>query len=264
MDPYVNNSSDAIALVKERGTDLELMEKRAAKKVDIALNILRISLSVEMFFHDESALFSRTELVLFRKKGETTYVYNWHREFKPLLVEFDPNIPGNFNSCLKILYNNLFNEARPEGFLEPLRRATFWISRSITEENLDFKIVCVFIALESMLTSKDKDRKGEDLAYKMLLLNTWADDYPQWPKDVLNMYGKRSEIVHQGKIGRSTDDDYRVFRRITIDILKKSLTFIESNAIESHNDFIKKLESNGRREEVRSWLESYKPELPII
>ena len=256
FDPYFNNLGDTIALVEESGTDLESMEEKAARRVDIALNILRTSLSLGMFFCDESALFSRTELVLFRKKGDKAYVFSWHRERKPHLIEFDPNELKECDLCLKKLSNNLFS--MPEGFLGQLRKATFWIARSITEDNLDLKIVCVHIALESMLTSIDCGKKGEDLAYRMLLLNLWADEPSQWPEDVLNMYDIRSKIVHQGKMGISTRDDYRTWRRISIYILIRSLSFIESNGIKSHREFIVKLESEERMKEVISWLEFYK------
>ena len=255
FDPYRGNLSDTYAVIKAIGTDLEKMKKNAIKRVDIALNILRVSLSLGMFFRDNSALFSRTEPILERKKGEPDYCYSWDLGMQPRPVEFNPNDMGECRLCFNELSRNLFD--MPEGFLEPLRRATFWIDRSITEENLDLKIVCVHIALESMLTSIDHGKKGEDLAYRMLLLNFWADKSAQWSKDVLNMYYRRSEIVHQGKIGISTRDDYQKWRRISIDILITSLSFIKHNQIKSHKEFIKILESEERMKEVVSWLEFY-------
>lgn len=256
LDPYNGNLSDTYVAVKEIGIDLESMQENAVKRVDIALNILRVSLSLGMFFHDESALFSRTELIFHRKKGEMEYRYSWHRSRRAIPIEFDPNELEECELCLNELSRNLFD--MPEGFFEPLRKATFWIDRSITEENLDLKIVCLHIALESMLTSIDRGRKGEDLAYRMLLLDFWADESAQWPRDVMKMYDQRSEIVHQGKIGFSTRKEYNKLRRKSIDILIKSLSFIKTNGIKSHKEFIKNLESEERMNELKSWLEFYK------
>jgi len=256
FDPYKVNLGNIFALVEESGTDFESMKEKAKQKVDIALNILRVSLSLGLFFRDESALFSRTELILFRKKGETYYDYSWHRESRPHLVPFNPNKLGECELCLTELSNNLFN--MPEGFLEPLRRAVFWIAQSIREDNLDLKNICIHIALESMLTSIDLSKKGEDLAYKMLLLSCWDGGFLLWPEEVLDMYEIRSFIVHQGKIGNSTRDNYGWWRRISIDILIRSISFIRKNKIENHREFIDKLESKERIDEVKSWLDCCK------
>lgn len=256
FDPYIGNLGNAIALVEESGNDFESMKEKAKEKVDVALNILKVSLSLGIFFRDESALFSRTELILSRKKGEIYYDYSWHREFRPLLVPFDPNKLGKCGLCLTELSNNLFN--MPEGFLEPLRRAVFWIAQSIKEDNLDLKNVCIHIALESMLTSIDLGKKGEDLSYKMLLLSFWDGGFLLWPKEVLDMYKIRSFIIHQGKMGNSTRDDCDWWRRISIDILIRSISFIKMNKVMNHREFVEKLESKERIDEVKLWLNSYR------
>lgn len=258
FDPFEGNYSATIAETMESGTNLELMEERAARKVDLALNILRLSLSEGIFFSDGIALFSRTELTLFRKKGlSDAYRYSWHRSFKPIQVKFDLGGTDKFNTSLKNLSDAFYGNSIAEELLERLRKATIWISRSIREEDFDLKIIYLCTALESLLISRDIGRKGEDLAYKILLLNLWSDKPFLLPRCVLELYNLRSAIIHQGKIEFSTKDDYRILRRIAIDILFKTIDFINVTGVTNYKEFMKELESEEKIEEVRSWLEAY-------
>ena len=258
FDPFEGNYSATIAETIESGTNLKLMEKRAARKVDLALNILRLSLSEGIFFSDGIALFSRTELTLFRKKGlSDAYRYSWHRSFKPIQVKFDLGGTDKFNTSLKNLSDAFYGNSIAEELLERLRKATVWISRSIREEDFDLKIIYLCTALESLLISRDIGRKSEDLAYKILLLNLWSDKPFLLPRYVLELYNLRSAIIHQGKIEFSTKDDYRILRRIAIDILFKTIDFINVTGVTNYKEFMKELESEEKIEEVRFWLEAY-------
>lgn len=258
FDPFEGNYSATIAETIESGTNLELMEERAARKVDLALNILRLSLSEGIFFSDRIALFSRTELTLFRKKGlSDAYRYSWHRSFKPIQVKFDLGGTDKFNTSLKNLSDAFYSNSIAEELLERLRKATVWISRSIIEEDFDLKIIYLCTALESLLISRDIGRKGEDLAYKILLLNLWSDKPFLLPRYVLELYNLRSAIIHQGKIEFSTKDNYQILRGIAIDILFKTIDFINVTRVTNYKEFMKELESEEKIEEVRSWLEAY-------
>ncbi len=159
FDPFIGNISKSIAVVTESGTNFNLMKDRAAGKVDLVLDLLRISWLEGLFSSDEEALFSRTELILFKIKDEDHYEFTWHKNFKPIQIGFNPEGTEKSHLCLKELSDNIFNENIPDEILELLKRAIFWISRSIKEVDLDLKIVCLCIALESMLTSKDKGKR---------------------------------------------------------------------------------------------------------
>lgn len=258
FDPFGGNYSATIAETIESGTNLGQMGKRASRKVDLALNILRLSLSEGMFFSDELALFSRTELMFFRKKGQLSpYRYSYHRSFKPIQVKIDLGGTDELNMSLKNLSDAFYGNSIAEELLERLRKATVWISRSIREEDFDLKIIYLCTALESLLISKDIGKKGEDLAYKILLLNLWSDKPFLLPGYVLELYNLRSAIIHQGKIEFSTKNDYQILRGISIDILFKTINFINVTGVKNYREFMKELESREKIEEVRSWLETY-------
>jgi hypothetical protein len=258
-DPFEGRFPATLAVVMERGNNLELMTERAIKKVDLALDILRISLQTEQFMHDFQTLYARTDLTLFRRKGELGETcYSWNRGFKPSQLEIDSNGNEKYKLYLKELSDISNIEFISKDLLESLKKTTIWIGRSIIEKDIDLKIIYLCIALESILTSRNEGRKGEALAYRMLLLHFCASKFFLLPEYVLNLYDLRSIIIHQGAIGIATRDDYNTLRYISTEILVNSILIIKNNEIKNYKGFMEKLESEQMVKEVRSWLENYR------
>lgn len=257
-DPFAGRYPATLAVVMENGNNLELMTERAIKKVDLALDILRVSLQTEQFLHDSQTLFTRTDLTLFRRKGELGKTrHSWNRGFKPSQLEIDINGNEKYQLYLKELSDISNIEFISKDLFESLKKTTIWIGRSITEKDIDLKIIYLCVALESILTSRNEGRKGEALAYRMLLLHFCAGKFFLFPEYVLNLYDLRSIIIHQGAIGIATKDNYNTLRYISTEILINSILIIKNNDIKNYNGFMEKLESKEMVKEVRSWLENY-------
>ena len=130
-----------------------------------------------------------------------------------------------------------------------------WIGRSIEEEDLDIKIINLSTALETILTDKSDKKKGETLAYRMLLLNAHVKRPFIHPAKVLGIYELRSDIIHGSQIGIASDHDYCTMRYAAIETLRHSLEVIHKFSLNDHENFIKTIKSYKESKKILDWLE---------
>ena len=123
-------------------------------------------------------------------------------------------------------------------------RAMEWIGDSITREHPDSKIVDLCTALETLLATEQDKKKGELIALRMTLLCALLGQLFFSPSQLLEIYIKRSKIVHGSQRDICTDTDYVTARRIALDVFQKCLTFVKNNKITRHSKFIKKIEDD--------------------
>ena len=233
------------------------MKQRAIDKLELAINILRLSLKTEIFLKDEQTLFDKAEITLCEKRGERGRPSIFlHRGFKPLPLEINANGDYKFNLYINSISDILYGGVISQDLSERLRRVIKWIGRSIEEEDIDLKIIYLCIALESLLTSRSEGKKGQALAFRMLLIHFCAEKPFLLPAYVLYYYVLRSVIIHQGFMGSATKDDYETLRSISTEILIHSIFIIKENGIKNYKEFMNKLEMKERVKEVRSWLEA--------
>jgi len=154
----------------------------------------------------------------------------------------------------------LLDEARlPKPLRNRLLRALEWMGDSVMRARVDDKIVDLCTALETLLATKQDRMKGEAITLRMMLLSDLLQELSYLPHQILEIYEKRSSIVHGSERDISTHDDYKIMRRIVIDVLGKVLRYIEKYDIKKHSTFIRGLgkEEQRVRNAVSFWRKQY-------
>ncbi|MEM3449418.1 MAG: HEPN domain-containing protein [Nitrososphaerota archaeon] len=180
----------------------------------------------------------------------------------PIPIEIDDNFQKSVEDFATKI-QDIFKEDYSIDFSKRFVIAIKWIGRAIDEQDLDIKILYLSTALEAMLTSRSDRRKGETLAYRMLLLNSYLDKPFINPVRVLYVYELRSQIVHGGEVGIASKSDYYTMRRVVIDTLIKSIEFIRINGLKNYEEFIKALETPQHISQVLNWLQKQGDKLSI-
>jgi hypothetical protein len=129
---------------------------------------------------------------------------SYYRGSRPLIVPMDQTVLkglDNLRSWQYILDGNL-----PEDINNRITRAIRWISHAITSSDLDYKLVDLCSALEIMLLPDyTGGRKGELIALRQLLVGSGSYTTPA---AILNLYEKRSNIIHRGTLKITSYSDY--------------------------------------------------------
>lgn len=249
-EAVVNNR--AVALIDERGCDPWKAADRARQRLSTALNTLRVSLLVDhdpriigWKIHDEQMLFRQGQDIGVKKHGSSDLVLpGWRRGFQSIELRIDDTLSKQI-ALSTGLVDSLFEKNGVRGRIrDRLVRAMEWIGDSVTREALDIKVVDICTALETLLATKEDKRKGEAIALRMMLLYSLLDRPFFNPVQVLELYNKRSEIVHGSDKDICSDSEYSTSRWITIDIFKHTLIYIERNNITKHADFIRSLQTD--------------------
>jgi len=127
----------------------------------------------------------------------------------------------------------------------------------VIRDELDDKVVDICTALETLLATKDDLRKGECIALRTTLLNTKLNKPFFEPVNVMDLYLKRPDIVHGSARKVCTESDCQIGRRIALDVLIKSLSYIQLNGITQHRAFIDSLQDD--KELVQKAVDFWKP-----
>jgi len=247
-DAVINRT---VAVLTEEGNDPWKAVSRARDKLGTALNALRVSLVIDhkprivgWKIHDIEMLFKQSEHVGIRKQGDPSSVLSgWSRSFRKLELSVNDTLSKQLEESEKLI-SYLFNGQIKGRICGTLIRALEWIGDSITREEIDGKIVDLCTALESLLATKQDKRKGELIALRMTLLYTLLGKPFFDPVQLLEMYNKRSDIVHGSQRNICTDSDYTVGRWIATDVFQKVLVYIQKKNIAQHAAFIRSLQSD--------------------
>lgn len=241
-----------IAILSEQGADSSKAAQRAREKVNTALNMLRFALLLDhepriigWKIHDEEMLFKQSEYLAVRKSGDSSVInFEWHRRFRSIEFKMEEIISKQVKASREMIEYLFGNSGLRGRMRDRILRALEWISNSVVREELDDKVVDVCTALETLLTTKDDLRKGECIALRMTILYTKLGKSFFDPVHVMNLYLKRSDIVHGSGRRVCTESDYWIGRWIASDVLSKSLAYIQSKGITQHSAFIKSLQED--------------------
>ena len=136
-----------------------------------------------------------------------------------------------------------------------------WIGTSTNREHYDHKIVDLFTALESALTTKKEPRKGEAIVLRSMLLSMAMGDGLFYPGRLLHLYELRSDVIHGAALGVCGKSDYRELwfhaKDIVLNIIRLNST---QGPFARPSQLIKLLESRERIEEVINQLERWQDE----
>ena len=253
---FKSTANKTMAIIPEKGNNPELICDRARRKADFIIRILQVSLSTDLYTRDENLLFKQEVYSFYRKRNTPSSVRKqWQSryEFPPLVI--DERLEKRINNFLGNISDILEEEKYPPKLRERFERALMWIGRSIEEEDPDIKIVNLSTALETILTDKSEGKKGEQLAYRMLLVNAHVKKPFIDPAKVLRIYELRSEIIHGSRIGIASDQEYSTMKFVAIETLRCSLEIIRRDGLKKHKDFINAIIESYKKSEkyLFSW-----------
>lgn len=241
-------------IIREKGNNEHLACNRAREKAYFLMKLLQVALTSSRVLHDVELLYKLGSEVAIREVNQPDNVgFDWIRGFTPIRREIDDKLESDVNSFFEKVSSTIF-DGDPD-LKKSFRTAITWIGRSVEEEDLDIKIIYLSTALESILTSRSDDKKGETIAYRMLLLNTYLEDSFVHPSRVLYIYELRSEIVHGSKLAVSTMDDYLTMRHIARATIENAILAIKKMGVNRKSDFHNLLDKNEKAVElVLNWL----------
>ena len=249
---YTAAVDKVVAILTERGADPWKAADRAREKVATALHLLRIALLIDhepriigWKIHDEELLFKQSEHIAVRKKNKLDLLLpGWRRSFRSVELTINDTISKQIETSCRML-GDLFSEKSINiSIRDRLIRSLEWVSNSVAREEPDDKVVDICTALETLLATKDDPRKGERIALRTTLLNMVQDKPFFDPVHVMNLYLKRSDIVHGSARKVCTESDCQIGRLIALDSFSKSLTYILANKITRHSAFIESLQKD--------------------
>jgi len=255
-DVFRETANKTLAIIPEKGNNPKLICDRARRKADFIIRILQVSLSTDLYIHDENLLFKQDEYLFYRKKETPSSLRRqWQSRYKfpPLVI--DEKLEKSMNDFLGIISDILEEEKYLPELRKRFERALMWIGRSIEEEDPDIKIINLSTALETILTDKSDKKKGETLAYRMLLLNAHVKRPFINPAKVLWIYELRSDIIHGSRIGIASDHEYSTMKFVTIETLRYSLEIIRRDGLKNHKNFIKAIKSYNESKTILDLLE---------
>jgi hypothetical protein len=242
----------SVALLYEQCHGSDKAVENARKKLNAALNMLRVALLldhdpriVSWRIHDEEMLFCADEQYAVRQKGSSSPAqFGFHRGFRCVQFTIDSAYSNQIAESKRVIDSLFIPSNLQSGLYKRLRRALEWIGSSVTRERLDDKIVDICTALETLLSTQQDSRKGEAITLRMMLLYSWFKKPFFSPVKVLELYIKRSDIVHGSKRDTCLDYDYRMGQWIAIDVFNHVLVYVQANNITQHGDFFKHVESD--------------------
>ena len=245
-------TNQAVGIVKVKAGTAGKALERAQILFDRALNILRVCISSsnpKLMIWDKQLL-QRRRLSVIRQLGDQSALVEARpdRGFNPLQVEVSGVLADSTNEFIERL-TPLYNGTIQDSLRDALLRSLEWIGLSITREDYDDKVVTLLTALEVALVTKKDWRKGETVAFRVMLLSlTLENGYFVPSADaVYRLYGLRNAIMHDADRGKCGEEDYRTLRRIA---QRTILNIIELNGKQGPIDDVRHLAKILETEEI--------------
>ncbi|NVM56130.1 MAG: hypothetical protein HWN66_20710 [Candidatus Helarchaeota archaeon] len=243
-------------VIKEEGNNRSLVCDRAREKAYFLIKVLKVSLAKSRLLHDWQFLYHQDAWAASKLVDKNdTVKFSWKRPHVPINLEFGDKLEEDlleFLDKIKIIITE--NKIHPS-IKKSFNNALTWVGRALEEKDLDIRIIYLSTALESILTTISDIKKGEALAYRMLLLNTFLDAPFIHPARILYIYELRSKIIHGSELYVATKSDYYTMRSIAIDTIEYALSIIENESINRKSEFITLLElQEEKRIQILEWL----------
>ena len=255
FNEFVNQT---LVIVNESGNNQSLVIERAREKAVIRLKALQIALSDSHILHDENLLFEYSGYAASRKTNDpssTTWI--WKRKREPISLRYGEKL----ENCLEKANQHLsFVQSFRPGIKDRIEKAIYWIGRSIDEAEPDQKVIALCSAMEALLTVVDDEKKGEAIAYRMVLLNSLLEEAFLDPSRILWIYELRCKVIHGSSRGEATMAEYYTMLLCARETLYNFVRFVNKEKVEEISRFIAKLESSEKVKSVLEWLEKRKGE----
>ena len=254
-------TNQAVGVVKVKAGTADKALERAQNLFDRTLNILRVCVGSfrPSLIWDEQLLQRRNGLSSIRQLDDPAVPVEARLDWTSVPIQLE--VSGILADSTKEFIERLspIYDGTIQGRLrDALLRSLEWMGTSITRDNYDHKVVDLCIALESALTTKDDQRKGEAIAFRMMLLSMALDKSFPAPARPYQLYELRSRVVHGADIGVCGKSDYYTLQKIAEETV---LNIIELNgkqrAVSRPSKLVRHLESVERVEKALTWLKQW-------
>ena len=215
-------TNHAVGIVKVKAGTVDKAFARAQKIFDRALNILRVCVGSfspisPMLIQDTKLLQRRNGISVVRQLGDHAVHIEVFLDmnFSPHQIEVSGMLADSTNEFIERL-TPIYDGTIQDSLRDALLRSLEWIGLSITREDYDDKVVTLLTALEVALTDKNDRRKGETIAFRVMLLSLTSNNGYFVPSSdvVYRLYRLRNAIIHEADRGKCGEEDYRALRRI--------------------------------------------------
>jgi hypothetical protein len=255
----VRRLSGSVAVVTVRaGTYTKALE-RAQQRVDDALSVLRLGIVGSIYANvwDEQMLFQRNGVWAVKALGDDSSIHtNFERGFRPMGFDIPDSLANTLTEYLRPIEGVIAICTRD--LEERVLTAVHWISRSVTRESFDDKITDLCTALETLLTTRNEQRKADAIAVRsMLLPAALGQGFPD-PGIVFFLYDqKRSQLVHGSDRRISNEEDYVRLRHLAVYMVKLYVQMVETlSGNAKHSRILEAIDSPHLLIQALSFLEA--------
>lgn len=228
-----------VIAIREQGNNIAEVVKRARIKATRRLRILQHYLKVE-FIHDEQLFFSLSKEFAIRRERDR-HIVSTGIDHQKSAIEYDyPKflLEGIQEANADFVRIKNF----PAKLQAVIERALHWIGLAVAEVDLDIKISYLSTALETLLTTKADQRKGERIAYRGYLLGMAVNpENYRMPQKVLRVYELRSIVVHGSAISVVSERDYWLMLDYTQSTLKHFIEFVSQHNMKKSSQVFERL-----------------------
>lgn len=239
---FKNQSETTAMIISAKGTSPKHVCERARNKAIFNQRIMQAYFSYSTTLNEQQLLFEMSEFAIVKDVASSTGVLaQWRAKRKPYGLkssQLADLLTEKANAHHKIVRD------LPEKLKSAFERALYWMGISLNEGDPDRKIIALCSALESMLCTKDDRMKGERIAFRYCLLCAVAQRHWVWPQDVLEIYNRRSAVVHGSGLDLATPRDATTLSLVMRDVLDCFVEAVEKYEIVKPTDLFKRLETS--------------------
>lgn len=240
------------AVITERGNNTDLVAERARRRADLRLHALRVALAQRNFTPDAQLRFRLSQHTVMRDAGEPQIRSCQHVSPGPWTFEYaDAHDRVFVDYAAGVLGRSA---GFPKEFRERVERAIYWLGRAVEGEELDQRVALLCTAMESLLSDRSEVRKGERIAYRMVLLESLRGNSFVHPAQLLWIYSLRSSVVHGSGVEIVTKAEYRTMVHAARRTLKNYVDFVGDNDFRRYSDLIRHIERSGEARQLSEWL----------
>lgn len=250
--------NQTLITVNESGTNPNLVHERARKSARFKLRVLQSYLSGHEFVQDEQLLFELSELATVKDLQTDKIVsVNWSRARRAIPLQFGMGLESYIT---EETYDYAIIKQLQPRIKEIVERAIYWIAQAIFEEAFDLKISALCTAMETLLTTRDDRRKGEAIAYRMVLLEALLKDDIRHPGEVLWLYELRSLVVHGSRLNETSESEYQTLLRDARKTLRNYINIANRENLAKPAKLFRILETSNHAKMLIDWLDNFTDE----
>ena len=138
-----------------------------------------------------------------------------------------------------------------------IERAIRWIGKAINESDPDYKVIALCTAMESLLTERSDQRKGESIAFRMVLLASLLERNSLYPHQILYIYELRSKVIHGSSMEESTMNEYRLLRTAVKMIFHNVISIIDREKLKKRSRLFSMIDTSKYAAKFIQQLEGY-------